>query len=700
MYARNPLVHFQRPIAAIMRGAFLLLSLVLLLPSFSTANVRISVDSTSLNFGSSTLMQTVDRTIHIMNTSTSDVEVDNLTIGGGAGGDYSIISPPAGSFPVVVPAGSSSGIMVILRFAPKLTGSRPALLTIETSDGSIDIPMTGSGVGNQGTITFAVKTVDFGRIAPNASHDSTIWVYSSGTGSATITGVQVNNGSGNSDFVASLVKPSLTLPIELPVGDSLGVVITFSGSLPEEIKTGSLIVYGDVGGGPSCDLMGEVKWGSGDFSLPKIDFGDLYVGEVRDTTIDFQNSGDVDISLIDVQLNSATFSEIPKAVVPLTIKAGEKYTFTIRANPPAVGLTSTQLQTLSRTTVPTFRSIDVMANVFAMPLTLLSGDTIRGSCATPGMITYSRTVVNSAPRDYAISSLLLEDAGVALTMPVTPLIVAAGASQVLAFAVDPATVPARGYFVVDYLGGDIVLFRDTVVVQLKGELASTAIEQSTISTWKSKYRVSMSALSSTVSLSTITIDLRSSESDRLAIERASIAGEGVFSGAGVTISPQPDGYTVTLSTSAPVSVGPAMDILSFTASEFVSSVESATITSAVQAPELSGCLDFTTASILRDGSSECGATTVQSFLRNGSIRVTGVRRADRQHLELGIASSFPVSTTVAICNAGGTVLRTPDLEIARGDGSYRVDISALPAGPYFLIIRSSEAPPLSVRFTK
>lgn len=701
MHARNSRSLSRRVFAQLVRQAPLLILLSLALASAAFANVRLTIDPLSIDFGNVSLGNSVDRTIRITNPSTVDIEIDNFVIGGGAATDYSIISPLLSSLPIVVPAGSTTGITVIVRFSPKLLGTRPGTLTIETSDGSVDVDLTGVGTGDQSAISFSLQSIDFGRIAPNATKDTVIWLRSDGSGSATINGLQVSNGSGDFDFEAALQNSSLTFPIELGPGDSLPIVVTFSGLLPEGVKMGQLGVLSDALNSASCDLSGEVIWGAATLSVPQIDFGQMYVGEVRDTFIDVTNTGDVDISIIDLELNSLDFFLTPAPTLPLVVKAGTTHRLQLRAAPPVPGPAFSQLQSISRTTIPTFMSANVIADVLAMPLTLTGQDTLHASCAGGAAIAFTRTLTNSGPRDFAVTTLLVEEPGVTVTLPAFPIAVSAGGSKTLDFLVDAATIPSKGYFVVDYLGGDIVLFRDTVYISYSARQASTSVASSRLTELHSHYTVSSKDDLSSTPISRLVVHLTSSDPNVLAIEAASIAPAATLSGATIAVNPETNGYTVTVTAAAPFAFNSAGDILTFTTSEFISKSDSATIRASVEAPEWSGCLNFVEATTVTHTTSGCGTSTLREYLTTGSVTLNSVQRADRSTLMLDISSSVTTPASLEIISADGrrqgqSVL----LSLLKGRATSNISIGALAVGAYFGQIRTSDGRKLTFRFTK
>jgi hypothetical protein len=700
MHARNSQSISRRVFAYLVRQAPLLIFLSLAVARPASANVRLTIDPLSIDFGNVALGNSLDRTIHITNPSTADIEIDNLVIGGGAATDYSVISPLLSSLPIVVPAGTTTGITVIVRFDPRLLGLRPGSLTIETSDGSADVELKGTGTGDQSAISFNLKSIDFGRIAPNATRDTVIWLHSDGSGSATITGLQVTNGSGDLDFEAALQNSSLTFPIDLGPGDSLPIVVTFSGLLPEGVKLGQLGVLGDALNAPTCDLSGEVIWGAAKLSVPEIDFGQMYVGEVRDTFLDIVNTGDVDISLVDLSLNSLDFFLNPAPALPLVVKAGSTYRLGLRAAPPVPGPAFSQIQTVSRTTIPSFMSANLKADVLAMPLTLSGVDTLHASCAGSAPISYTRTVSNSGPRPFPLTAVVVEEAGVTVTLPAMPVSVPATGSLTLNFSVDASTIPVKGYYIVDYMNSDVLLFRDTVFVSYSARQAASAVAASRLNSLHSEYIVRSADDLSATPISTLIVHLTSSDPNVIAVEGSTVALASTLSGASLTTVAEANGYKATISSPTPIALNAAGDILTFKTSEFISTSDSATITASLEAPEWAGCLSFANATTVTHTTTGCGTDALREYLKTGSIALNGVERIGHA-LVMDISSSANLSATLTIVSPNGATLGSPvSVGLQKGRTLSRIDISSLPVGAYFGQLRTSEGSVLSFGFTK
>ena len=161
--------------------------ILLVLGISARGNVRLKVDSTSLDFGHVSLGGFRSLQFNAVNTSTSIITIDGIQITGSNSGDFKVNSPA--NFSVVLTAGSD--VQVIVDFKPLAAGTRTAALRIETSDGVIEIPITGSS-GSISSFQFSVTQLDFGKLAPGMYRDTVIKLYSTGSDSATISGMQVS----------------------------------------------------------------------------------------------------------------------------------------------------------------------------------------------------------------------------------------------------------------------------------------------------------------------------------------------------------------------------------------------------------------------------------------------------------------------------------------------------------------------------
>ncbi len=345
---------------------------LLLLGVPAYGNVRITVDSAKLDFGGHAVGSGEQLVLHARDTSTTtDIQIDDIKPVGPNAGDFQIVAPSG--LPTVIARGAS--LSIIVQFRAGALGARFALLAIVTSDGEIDIPMTGAGQEEVSEVSLSSGSIDFGIIGLNTWRDTILELYSIGRDSATIHDIQVSNSTGDTTFGAWFADTGLHTPFKLAPGDSLAILVQFNG-LSVGPVTSEVNVFGGTMSMPACALKGDVEVGLLEYQPSVVDFGILDWGAFRDTTVRLVNTGEVDITIDDVEpITDAEFTLRSPFTPPIVIPAGEYRDILLRAAPALGGAHYTQLQVGSASTIPQFHYLNLNFMVSgSMPLSAPSGN--------------------------------------------------------------------------------------------------------------------------------------------------------------------------------------------------------------------------------------------------------------------------------------------------------------------------------------
>ena len=186
------------------------------------------------------------------------------------------------------------------------------------------------------SLAFAIgpSSVDFGQVALGTMKDSTVTISNTGDADLDITNLALVNG--NAGF--SIVLP--TAPVS-PQADSM-VTVRFSPGTTGATND-TLVITHNAGGSPSkVPLTGTGTAPVVVIDLPSVDFGQVAVGAMKDSTVTISNTGDADLNITNLALadGNAGFS----IVLPTApVSPGADSTVTIRYSPGTTGAVSDTL---------------------------------------------------------------------------------------------------------------------------------------------------------------------------------------------------------------------------------------------------------------------------------------------------------------------------------------------------------------------
>ncbi len=118
--------------------------------------------------------------VTIQNTGSSSTTITSITL---PNAPFSVTGLPATG--TVLPAQQSFTASV--RFSPTAAAAYSDTLTITSSDGSVSVPLTGTGVVGSGHLSIAPTTLAFGQVAPGATPTLSFTVTNTGNALLTIT---------------------------------------------------------------------------------------------------------------------------------------------------------------------------------------------------------------------------------------------------------------------------------------------------------------------------------------------------------------------------------------------------------------------------------------------------------------------------------------------------------------------------------
>lgn len=196
-------------------------------------------------------------------------------------------------------------------------------------------------VGKKLAITPSSK--NFGSIAVGSSSSYTFTISSEGSDPVKITEI---NKTWDDMNVYSISHP--TLPVTLPVGSSIQMIVTFTPKEQEDYTANVTVVSDAKNGDLSVMLDGSGKSTAGpvistDADNSKHEFGKVYVGESSEWDMRISNTGSSNLTIasIEFQLNPNGIFEITEGGIEsaLTLAAGAFHDITVKFTPKTIGAT-------------------------------------------------------------------------------------------------------------------------------------------------------------------------------------------------------------------------------------------------------------------------------------------------------------------------------------------------------------------------
>lgn len=678
----------------------ILLVLLTALNAPAAGNVRVAFDSTSLDFGSVAVFGSRDLVIELWDTAAVPIKINQLSIGGLEPGDFSVVAPTS----AVVLSPGSVHTKIIVQFSPQLFGSHSALLVIATSDGTVNIPLTGFGAGGP-ELTWSATNIDFGMIAPGGERDTVIELRSSGADTAIISYLDV--GGSDTSFKANFLN-GIQTPVTLAPGDSIAVQIAFRGLPLLGIKNAQLTIVGNMQNNPNCDLSGDDELGS--FAVlpsPDIDFGVMYAGQVFDSTILLINSSTVDLTFDDMSLSPSgvDFTILNPPILPFTLGVGDTLFVAIRANPGIATSHFAQLQLVSQQALPNFETDRLTVSVIPPSVIAPVQQSLSYFCATSAPIADTIPISNTGLGRVVITGVMTNHSGIALQSSVSfPDTLLPGSTRPIILQFTPSS-PTTDTLIVWMIGGEQVMLADTLTLHPLPTQAATSVAATAVSGTAPQHIV-VSAVNGIAAfdLDSIIVHVSVQDPNVVTIDPSTFALASALTNASIVSTlPETGGYAVTITSTSPITVTAGSQIVTMDLNRYVSKSDATDVIAAIETPELTGCLFWTADTVNVSGLTTCGSAALGKILSGGlpsMIAVLHNNPVQGQIADLSVTCFAASDVRYTLINALGQVCAEGSLHIVTGENDCTISTSAIPSGIYTLRLISAAGYATALRFVK
>jgi hypothetical protein len=261
------------------------------------ATVAVGLTPTALDFGSEvTNSQSLSLNIYFRNTGTEGVTLTSGTITGAAAVDYTVNGGSCGFYGNVLAPATSCYVQVY--FAPTVSATRTASLTLVDSAGTQVISLTGLGVAAQTTVMPVPKLVAFDEVTvgTSAANNQTVTLHNYTTAAVLISSAKITAG-GNAFLIPT--GGDGCSGVTVPAGSYCNVTVGFSPTVAGYL-TGTLTFTDSKSATYLVSLAGYSPAAAPSSYLDPMSLG--FPGQVLTTvsaiqTVSLYNSGDLPMTV-------------------------------------------------------------------------------------------------------------------------------------------------------------------------------------------------------------------------------------------------------------------------------------------------------------------------------------------------------------------------------------------------------------------
>ncbi|MGA7159906.1 MAG: choice-of-anchor D domain-containing protein [Bacteroidota bacterium] len=253
----------------------------------------LSASHKTIDFGKVAVGGFKDTTVVIANSGASILTISSVAA---SGNPFSVKVTSASLMP-------GQSIVDTLQFTPAALGAANATIVIMSNAGSSPdtLQVMGTGVG-QAILHLSAHSVSFGNVKLGQFKDTSITITNNGSDTLKITGI----ASGSAVFTAT---PSAK---NLPPGQLFVDTLQFT---PTVIGAAHAAIVITSGAATSPDTLQVTGTGFGQavlhLSAHSISFGNIKIGQVKDTTVTITNNGTDTLKIINITSSSFVFGATP-----------------------------------------------------------------------------------------------------------------------------------------------------------------------------------------------------------------------------------------------------------------------------------------------------------------------------------------------------------------------------------------------------
>ncbi len=369
----------------------------------------LSPQTASLGFGSVQMGNAPTMSEVLTNTGSASVTITGATA---TGTGYSLTGMTT---PMTIAAGGTATFSVKLAAQTAGTASGNVAIASNASNTTLNIPLSATVV-TAGSLTSNPSSVSFGTVQTGSSTPSTVTLTNSGGSSITISAATVT-GTGYS-------LSGMTVPATVAAGQTATFTVTLAPQAAGT-PTGSAVISSNASNATLTIPLSATVTAPGSVSPTpsSVSFGNVVVGNSQLLSETLKNPGGSSIIVSQATITGSAYT-ISGLTLPLTLSAGQSFTFGINFAPTTTGTNSGSLLIVSNAAVPNLTlslsgtgtsvgALSVNPNPLAFgSVTVNANKPLTGQLvATGGTVVVTSLMSNSA--EFSVS-------GISLPATVTP----------------------------------------------------------------------------------------------------------------------------------------------------------------------------------------------------------------------------------------------------------------------------------------
>ena len=375
----------------------------------------LSLNPTSVNFGSITVGSSSAKSVVISNSGTASLTISQITPGGAG---YSV---SGFTLPVTLAAGASTSFTV--SFAPSTTGSASGNISLvsNASSTAASLPLTGTGAAAPvAQLTASSPTANFGSVTVGSNATQSLSVTNTGNVSVTISQVSTSG--------AAFSLSGVNVPLTLNPGQSSTYVAQFAPTSTGN-ASGQITFTSNASNSPALISLSGTGVAAPVAQLSvnptSLSFGSVTVGNSGTQSITLSNSGNASLTISQITTSGTGFSG-SGVTLPLTLTPGQSANYTTNFAPATAGSASGQITFGSNSpTNPTvsLAGTGVAATVLqltASPTTVNFGNVNVGSSPTQSVAITDTGNANVTISQITTSGTAFSLSGVTVPLTLTP----------------------------------------------------------------------------------------------------------------------------------------------------------------------------------------------------------------------------------------------------------------------------------------
>ncbi len=643
---------------------FVLLNVFLLA---ATATGQLTVNPSTVSFGSVQIGNSVSQSVVLNNTGGSNLTISKATVSGTG------FSVSGLTWPLTLAPGQSASLTTT--FAPQSSGSISGNVLLEyygtqgrhfASWNVVKVSLNGTGT-TSGQLTANPTSLSFANVQVGSSQTQSVTLTNSGNASLTVSQATVT-GTGFS-------LSGLALPLTLGAGQSAAFSVTFA---PQSAgsSSGSVSITSN-GSNPnlSIPLSGTgVTQGTLTANPTSLAFGSVQIGSSTSLAETLTNTGGTSLTISAASASGTGFS-LSGLALPLTLTAGQSTSFTVLFSPTASGAASGSVTITSNGSNPNLSIPLSGTGVTQGTLTANPTSLAFGSVQIGNSTSLAETLTNTGGTSLTISAATASGTGFSLSGLALPLTLTAG--QGTSFTVLFSPTASGG------ASGSVTITSNGSNPNLSIPLSGTGVTQGTLAATPTTLAFGSVQVGNNASLSET---LANTGGSTVAISQANLSGAGFsISGlSGFPISLTPNESVTFTATFTPTIAGAASGNLSVVSNASnsplnvaLSGTGTAAGTLAVSPTSLSfGNVTVGSSSALSGSLTASGAavTVASASLSNGEFVLSGISLPAT--IPVGQSASFAVTFTPQASGAASASLsfssnasNSPTVQTMTGTGT-------------------------------